>query len=206
MKEYRDHYFLKAKKENYPARSVYKLKEIDLRFKVLKKGMRILDLGACPGSWTMAACEKIGETGFVLACDIKPMEISLPPQAFFICTDVFKPSEEFKRALSSNGQFDLVMSDMAPATTGNKFTDQCRSYELAGQALSLAVSSLCNGGVFIVKIFMGPDVNAYIKQMHIFFKYVKNYKPKSSRAESKELFIIGMDYKKTDFGENYVGS
>ena len=127
MKEYRDHYFLKAKQENYPARSVYKLKEIDGRFKIFRKGMKVLDLGAAPGSWSLGAAERVGAQGKVLACDIQSTVTVFPPNVEFHQEDVFRRSETFERQLAETGPFHVVMSDMAPQTTGTKFTDQARA-------------------------------------------------------------------------------
>lgn len=201
MKEYNDYYFRKAKQENYPARSVYKLKELDKKFSLLKPGARALDLGAAPGSWTLGAMEKIGPRGRLLACDLKNLTIELPAGASFFQEDVFNLSEEFERALVENGPFNLVMSDMAPATTGSKFTDQARSLELCSRALEVARKYLAEGGSFVVKIFMGPDVGELREAMARSFAVVKTFKPKSSRAESKEIFFVGLGYKKPGTSE-----
>lgn len=195
MKQYRDHFFLKAKQENYPARSVYKLKEIDNKFKILKKGMRVLDLGAAPGSWSLGASERIGPQGFVLACDIQTTETTFPANVSFLQEDVFNRSPEFEALLRERGPFDVVISDMAPRTTGTKFTDQTRSLELCVEALSVAQLYLAPGGSFVVKIFMGPDLQEMLTPMRKCFTSVKSFKPKSSRAESKETFFVGLGFK-----------
>ena len=103
MKEYRDHYFLKAKRENYPARSVYKLKELDAKFRLLRPGQKILDLGAAPGSWSLGAAEKVGSKGLVLACDIQSTETTFPPQVTFMQEDVFDRSSAFEAKLQATG-------------------------------------------------------------------------------------------------------
>lgn len=195
MKEYRDHYFLKAKRENYPARSVYKLKELDGKFKLFRQGMRVLDLGAAPGSWSLGAAERIGPRGLVLGCDIQTTETAFPPQVTFLQEDVFRRSPEFEALLAEKGPFDVVMSDMAPRTTGTKFTDQARSLELACEALNVACLHLRAGGSFVVKIFMGPDVQELLQPMRKAFRSVKSFKPRSSRAESKETFFVGMGFR-----------
>ncbi len=195
MKTYRDHYFLKAKREQYPARSVYKLKELDKRFGILKQGMRVLDLGAAPGSWSLGASEKVGPSGRVLAVDIQATETSFPANVTFMQEDVFDRSETFEQTLRCWAPFDVVISDMAPKTTGHKFTDQARSANLCLEALAVAAACLAVNGTFVVKIFMGPDVEAYVKEMRTLFCTVKSFKPKSSRAESKETFYIGLGYK-----------
>lgn len=196
MKEYRDHYFLKAKKENYPARSVYKLKELDKKFKLFRPGMKVLDLGAAPGSWSMGAAEKIGLKGQVLACDIQTTESNFPSNVIFMQEDVFNRSPAFEEALSNYGPFDVVISDMAPSTTGTRFTDQARSLDLAVEALAVATQYLQSGGAFVVKIFMGPDLQEMLTPMRKVFTSVKSFKPQSSRSESKETFFVGLGFKK----------
>ena len=195
MKEYRDHYFLKAKQENYPARSVYKLKEIDGRFKIFRKGMKVLDLGAAPGSWSLGAGERVGAQGKVLACDIQSTVTVFPPNVEFHQEDVFQRSEAFERQRAETGPFHVVMSDMAPQTTGTKFTDQARSLELCLEALAVAEKYLVKGGSFVVKIFMGPDVGELLKGMRPRFARVTSFKPQSSRVESKETFFVGLGFK-----------
>ena len=194
MKKYRDYYFLKAKQENYPARSVYKLKEMDDRFHILKAGMHVLDLGAAPGSWSLGAAEKIGKTGVVLAADIQETLTVFPDNVLFMQEDVFERSAEFEALLAKFAPFDLVMSDMAPFTTGNKFTDQSRSHELCVQALEIAKLYLKPGGNFVVKIFMGPDVQEYLVTLRKLFVRVQGFKPQSSRSESKETFYLGFGF------------
>lgn len=195
MKEYRDHYFLKAKRENYPARSVYKLKELDAKFRLLKPGMKVLDLGAAPGSWSLGVAEKVGSKGLVLACDIQSTETAFPPQVLFMQEDVFQRSAAFEAKLAELGPFDLVISDMAPRTTGTRFTDQARSLELTLEALAVACLHLKQGGNFVVKIFMGPDIQDLLTPMRKAFSSVKSFKPKSSRAESKETFFTGLGFR-----------
>lgn len=195
MREYRDYYFRKAKDEKYPARSVYKLKEIDGRFHILQPGLKALDLGAAPGSWSLAAAERLGSSGFVLACDIQNTETVFPPQVTFAREDVFNPSANFIDSLIEHAPFDLVLSDMAPATTGTKFADQARSLDLALEAFALARQYLRVNGHFVVKIFMGPDIQQLLAPMRKDFNTVKTFKPRSSRAESKETFFIGLNFK-----------
>ena len=195
MKEYRDHYFLKAKREHYPARSVYKLKEIDSKFHIFKKGMKVLDLGAAPGSWSLGAAERIGPGGYILACDLQSTETVFPPQVTFCQENVFERSPEFEEKLRAFAPFDVVMSDMAPQTTGTKFTDQARSLELCQEAFAVANLYLVQGGSFIVKIFMGPDVMELLAPMRRVFHRVTAFKPQSSRAESKETFYVGLGFK-----------
>lgn len=195
MKTYRDHYFLKAKQENYPARSVYKLKEMDLQFKIFKKGMKVLDLGAAPGSWSLGAAEKVGEQGLIIAADILKTNTVFSKQVFFFQEDVFNRTPEFEAKLLEYSPFDVIMSDMAPNTTGHKFTDQARSLNLCEAALDVAKLHLKVDGTFIVKIFMGPDVQNFFIQLRSLFLNVKIFKPKSSRVASKEIFQVALGFK-----------
>lgn len=195
MKNYRDHYFLKAKQEHYPARSVYKLKEINKRFKIFRPGMKVLDLGAAPGSWSLGAAEFIGPSGLVLGLDLKDTETIFPRQVTFMRGDVFEPSPEFQTALTEMGPFDVVMSDMAPSTIGHRATDQARSAALIEEAFYVAQNCLIKGGSFVVKFFMGPDIKAFADMLRKHFESVKSFKPQSSRSESYESFYVAIGFK-----------
>jgi 23S rRNA (uridine2552-2'-O)-methyltransferase len=195
MKKRHDHYFHRARQENYPARSVYKLQELDTGFKLLSPGQKVLDLGATPGSWTLFAAQKVGPTGRVLAVDLNPTDTAFPENVTFLTADALNPGEEFTALLATWKPFDLVISDMAPSTTGSRFTDQARSMELVEQALALAGTCLIQGGHFVAKVFMGPDVKAFTDSLRGAFEKVKIAKPKSSRSESFEQFIVGLGYR-----------
>lgn len=195
MKNYRDHYFLKAKQENYPARSVYKLKEINKRFKIFRPGMKVLDLGAAPGSWSLAAAEYVGPQGRVLGLDLQETETIFPRQVTFMRGDVFEPSPEFRAALDDCGPFDVALSDMAPNTTGHRATDQARSAALIEEAFQLAQQHLIKGGSFVVKFFMGPDIKAFGEMLRARFDTVKSFKPQSSRSESFESFFVAQGFR-----------
>lgn len=195
MKQYRDHYFKRAKAENYPARSVYKLQEMDSKFALLKPGMKVLDLGAAPGSWTLFAAKKVGEAGFVLALDIQTTEQEFPPNVRFLVHDAFEDTPELLALMEPLLPFDFVMSDMAPRTTGVKFTDQARSVELCERARDVALRRLKPGGDFVAKIFEGPDAKGFQESLRPHFEKVRVFKPKSSRAESKETFILGLGFR-----------
>lgn len=167
---------------------------MDARFKLLRWGMRVLDLGAAPGSWSLYAAEKVGEQGVVLACDLQNTETHFPKQVRFFQEDVFERSPSFENLLAELGPFDAIISDMAPRTTGTRFTDQARSLELCLQALAVADTYLASGGLFVTKIFMGPDFQVLAQAMRGRFSTVKTFKPKSSRSESKEIFQVGMGF------------
>jgi len=163
-----------------------------------------LDLGASPGSWSQYAAGRVaGEGGRVLALDLvdyrealgggKPP--TLPGNVVFHQADAFEPGEAFEAELAAWAPFDVVLSDMAPKTTGVMVTDQSRSLDLAMRALALARERLAPGGSFVVKVFMGPDVRELTEAMRECFAQVRPFKPKSSRAESKEMFYLGLGFR-----------
>ncbi len=195
MKKYQDHYFKRAKKDNYAARSVYKLQEIDKRFKIFRQGQTVIDLGAAPGSWTQWVAKKVGPKGRVLGVDLQSTETEFAENVIFMQQDVFSDSPELLATMEPLLPFDLVISDMAPKTTGVKFADQANSLELCEKAFEIAARHLKKGGHFVVKNFEGPDTKAYIDSLRPYFNSVKVFKPKSSRAESKEIFVVGLGFK-----------
>lgn len=195
MRKPKDHYFHKAKQQSYSARSVYKLQEMAKRFPLLAKGHKVLDLGAAPGSWSQLAAKKVGPEGFVLAVDQNELAEALPGPAEFLQADVLEPTNELREAIERHRPFHLVMSDMAPKTTGIKIRDQARSLELAETALEYAKSCLQDNGSFVAKIFNGPDVPDFTNEVKASFEKVKTFKPKSSRSESKEVFLVGLGFK-----------
>lgn len=198
MKQYQDKYFKRAKKENYAARSVYKLKEMDKKFQLFRRGQTVLDLGAAPGSWSQFAGERVGREGRVLAVDIQGTRHTFPDNITFLQADVFSDSPELLAAMEPLAPFDVIISDMAPKTTGIKFADQANSLELCEKALEVAVRHLKKGGSFAVKIFEGGEINDYRAALRVHFDKVKNFKPYSSRSESKEIFIVALGFKGND--------
>jgi 23S rRNA (uridine2552-2'-O)-methyltransferase len=189
---WQDHYSRRAKKDRYPARSVYKLEEIQQKHRLIKKGDNILDLGCAPGSWLLYAAKLTGDRGRVVGIDIKPVKIQTAPNVEIIKRDVFDLDAE---ALGSD--FNVVMSDMAPATTGHKAVDAARSAGLCEAALAIAQHVLVPGGSFVCKIFQGPDFNQFVDTVKAGFARQKTFKPKSSRKASKEIFVIGLGFKKS---------
>ncbi|MEE4354882.1 MAG: RlmE family RNA methyltransferase [Desulfococcaceae bacterium] len=189
-----DHYTRKARKEKYAARSVYKLQEIQSKNNVIRKGDRVLDLGCAPGSWLQYAAELVGGKGQVVGIDLKEVTENLPPHVKTHTGDLLEADEEMMTLIGRD--YHAVLSDMAPSTTGHKETDSARSYILCESALLLAKEVLLPGGVFICKIFQGPDFEAFIKQVREEFSKCKIFKPQSSRKASKEIFVIGLGRKK----------
>jgi len=188
---WQDHYSRRAKKDRYPARSVYKLEEIQQKHRLIQKGYKILDLGCSPGSWLLYAAKLTGDRGRVIGIDLKPVKIQAAPNIEIINGDVF--------ALDTGvlgTDFNVVMSDMAPATTGHKAVDAARSAGLCEAALAIAQRVLLPGGSFVCKIFQGPDFNQFVNSVRAGFEKQKIFKPRSSRKASKEIFIIGLGLKK----------
>ncbi len=193
MKEIQDHYFRLAKKEGYPARSVYKLKEAQQRFRFLKPGHIVMDLGASPGSWSKYLGEIVKKGGTVVSVDLNPLRIS-GENIHFLKHDVFEL--DYREIRDEFGRFDAVVSDMAPATTGRKDLDHYRSMDLARQAAEIARALLKDNGVFYCKVFQGEDLPDLKRWLSTIFQSVKFFKPKSSRSESVEIFLFCNGLKK----------
>jgi 23S rRNA (uridine2552-2'-O)-methyltransferase len=183
-----DHYTRRARKEKYPARSVYKLQEIQRKFHLLKKGQRVLDLGCAPGSWLLYAAQVTGPGGLVVGIDLQPVTIGLPGNVMVHTGDVTDPGDDLRAELGKG--YHVVLSDMAPPTSGHKDQDAARSLELCRAALALALETLFPGGHLVCKIFHGPDVQPFRDAVRSGFQSVKLFKPQSSRKASKEIFII----------------
>jgi 23S rRNA (uridine2552-2'-O)-methyltransferase len=189
-KPWQDHYSQQAKKNRYPARSVYKLEEIQKKHRPIKKGDKVLDLGCAPGSWLLYAAKLTGPRGRVIGVDLKPVSIQVSSQIKIITADVFA----LDTAILGK-DFNVVLSDMAPATTGHKAVDAARSYNLCEAALKVAQNILLPSGSFVCKILQGPDFNFLLDDVRAGFKRLKIFKPQSSRKASKEIYIIGFGFK-----------
>ncbi|MBS2017339.1 MAG: RlmE family RNA methyltransferase [Deltaproteobacteria bacterium] len=187
-----DRFTVAAKKQGFPARSVFKLEEIDRRLRLLKQGMHVLDLGATPGSWMLYASQRVGGNGRVLAVDLDPIGVPTPPNAIFVQGDALSLTNE---ALSEHAPYDVVLSDMAPRTTGNRLGDQTRSFELFMRALAVAEKLCKPGGSFVGKIFMGEDFPHAKKAVKRIFEEERALRPEGVRANSYELFLVGLGKK-----------
>ena len=186
-KQRRDIYVRRSKVEGYRARSVYKLIEIDEKFKIFKGGISVIDIGAAPGSWSQYA-SKVVKSGKVISIDLKKMEeIQNTTQIQGDFTDL-EVQEQIKSHLKKES--DVVMSDMAVNTTGIKNVDSIQTGELCKEALIFSKDVISEKGFFISKIFMGSTFNEIVALGKKFFRDVKVFKPKSSRKDSKESFII----------------
>jgi 23S rRNA (uridine2552-2'-O)-methyltransferase len=186
-----DVFFRKARNEGFAARAVYKLEDIDKRMRVLHAGARVLDLGCRPGSWMQYACKVVGPHGKVVGVD----RLALPapvPGAHVIEADIFTLSDE--ELLCGLAAYDVVLSDMAPDTTGIRATDQARSANLVEEALARAERLLAPLGCFVAKIFQSPDVEKLRKHMAQRFAEVRLLKPEGSRSQSTELYLVGKGF------------
>jgi 23S rRNA (uridine2552-2'-O)-methyltransferase len=191
-----DHYSERAKKERYPARSVFKLKEAQKKFRLIKKDDRVLDLGCSPGSWLLYAAELVGKRGRAVGIDLKEIRIKLPPQAKTLTADIMTIDRAWFDEQKLGDRFNVVLSDMAPATSGNKGLDAARSFQLCQAALNIAEMVLKPGGSFVCKIFQGEEFKEFSDTVKNRFKRHKIFKPQSSRKESKEIFVVGLGFKK----------
>jgi len=184
-----DHYTRLARQERYPARSVYKLQEIQGRFAVIRRGNAVLDLGCAPGSWLIYAADLTGPAGRVVGVDLTPVTVRLAAHISVLTKDVFELVDD--PAAFFGQEFDVVLSDMAPATTGSRGVDAARSQHLCEAALAIARKVLRPGGAFVCKIFQGGDFNAFTAAVKASFAEPKIFKPQSCRKASKEIYIIG---------------
>tara|TARA_B100002003_G_scaffold247097_1_gene277988 strand:- start:569 stop:1150 length:582 start_codon:yes stop_codon:yes gene_type:complete len=193
LKKIKDHYFHKAKRDGYVARSAYKLEEIDKKHRLLRKGDLVLDLGCSPGSWLQYAAGKVGEQGQVLGVDLQTVKLSLPKNVKVLQADIFEMTvKDFEM---NGGMVDVVLSDMAPKTTGIRDTDAQRSYALNQQVFELSGDLLRPHGTLLVKAFQGAPLEQLRREFSSSFAQVKLCKPKSSRSESVEIFLLGLNKK-----------
>jgi len=207
-----DHWQQKARKEGYPARSVYKLKEIDEKFNLIPSGSRqanfkVLDIGAAPGSWSLYVLRKLagngGSGGFLAAADLSPLSREFDTHEknrglfdggsfFFTQGDITAPGT--RETLLSKGPYNLIISDVAPSTTGSRMVDTARSLELAETVLEYAQTALASGGNLVVKIFQGSGTDLLLKRIKTLFKTAKSFKPEACRGESMETYFIGSNF------------
>jgi len=191
-----DYYAKRAKQEHFPARSVYKLQEIQKKFALMRRGQRVLDLGCAPGSWAKFAAGIVGSSGRVIGIDQKPVTEKLPGHVLLLNEDVLALAEAPQQCEALvDGPVDVVLSDMAPSTTGKKDVDAARSWHLSRAALTIAGEVLASGGAFVCKIFQGEDFEGFVAEVKAGFQTCKTFKPRSTRKESKETYVIGVGKK-----------
>ena len=189
-----DFWSRKAFSEGYPARSVYKLKEIDEKFGMIKKNYHVLDLGTAPGSWTTFLLRTLNGSGKVVSCDLNPLAKDVKgDNLVFIQGDLNEA--EIRESIQKEGPFDLVVCDAAPLTTGNRVVDTARSTGLVKMAVWYAQTMLKTGGNFAVKIFQNGDQQKILTELRGLFQTAKGFKPEACRSESFETYLIGLNKK-----------
>ena len=190
-----DHHSREARRSGYPARSVFKLQEIDRRFGVLHPGCSVLDLGAAPGSWTLYSLGRVGGGGSVTAIDRAPLpaplreSLAAKSPLTYLAADMTEPAS--MAPVLTGRMFDVVLSDAAPNTTGSGLVDAARSRDLFDAACCIAGEHLSAGGKFVAKLLQGEDVREVLDAWRPQFAQLRTAKPAASRAESRELFIVG---------------
>jgi 23S rRNA (uridine2552-2'-O)-methyltransferase len=198
-----DHYFRQAKREGYLSRAAYKLIEIADRRKLLRRGQRVLDCGAAPGSWLQVAAQRVGPSGIVVGIDLEPIRHRLPDNVRVLLGDLHRtdaaallaPLAKAARPGRPAPRFDVVLSDMAPDTSGSRSTDHHQSVRLCDAVLSRCPRLLGPGGALVMKVLEGeayPDLLARTGEL---FERVKGFRPRASRRESTEMFIIATGFR-----------
>jgi 23S rRNA (uridine2552-2'-O)-methyltransferase len=185
-----DHYARQARDEKWLARSVYKLQEIDKKYKLIRKGDRLLDLGCYPGSWSQYGIKKVGPEGEVVGIDLTRPDRLSSPNFIFIQDDVLTIDSQW--LIREVGPKDIVMSDLAPQTTGIRWTDASRSMSLAKKALDIALVLLKEKGHFVCKLFEGDGLKAFRSEIITNFRKTHAFRPRATRKRSKEIYLVGM--------------
>jgi len=188
----KDHFFRKAKKEGLRARSAFKIEEIARRFGVLRRGARVLDLGAAPGGFLQVIAQAVGPDGAVLGVDIVPIKPLPVAQVRTVVLDVLAEDFESKLIELQPAAFDAVISDMAPKTSGIRDTDEARSLRLSERALEIARTRGKPGGSFICKLFMGREFEAFRALLRTEYEDVKVVRPEATRGASVEVYLVGL--------------
>lgn len=187
-----DDYVKRAQADGFRSRAVYKLKQIDDKYRLLKPGMQVIDLGAAPGAWSQYAAQKVGDQGRVFALDILPMDTLANVDD--ICGDI-NDDAVYQQLLTllAGRSVGLVMSDMAPNMSGMKAVDQPRSMQLVDMALETAKEVLAPGGDFLVKVFNGAGIEDFRRELRSHFGKLITVKPDASRSRSPEVYMLARD-------------
>ena len=191
---FNDHYVMKAKEEGYRSRACYKLMEIDDKDKLIKPGMTVVDLGSAPGGWSQVAAKRVGDHGLVVASDILPMD-GIAGVTFLKGDFTEEAVFDELMTIIGNRPVDLVISDMAPNMSGLSAVDQPGAMYLVELALDMARQVLKPGGNYAAKVFQGEGFDEYLKDMRSSFQKVVTRKPESSRARSREVYLVAKGYK-----------
>jgi len=191
----REYYYKKAKAENYRSRATYKLSQTAMKYRFIRRGDVVVDLGAAPGGWIQAARKIVGKTGFVLGVDLKPIEPFSQEYIRTIIADFTEPEALQQILVFLPRKADVVLSDASPNISGVWEVDNARQIDLAAQALELALCILRPSGNFFVKVFEGNMLAGFVKTVKKHFETVKVIKPKASRAKSSEMYLLALNLK-----------
>lgn len=189
----KDRFFKQAKASGLRARSAFKIDEIARRFRIFSKGQTVLDLGAAPGGFLQILLDEVGPKGTVIGVDLVPIRPLNRPNVKTAVADVLDPGFDALLLGLHAGSFDVVVSDLAPKTTGIKDTDEARSLALAGKALEVSLTRGRAGGHFVAKLFMGRDFEAFRGDVRKAFREVKVVRPEATRGASMEIYLVGLD-------------
>jgi 23S rRNA (uridine2552-2'-O)-methyltransferase len=194
MKGKPDFYWRKSKEQGYPARSVFKLQEIQEKFRLVRPGSRVLDLGASPGSWSQYLLDSLVAGGSVTGVDLSPVDQKLARRKNyrFFQGDFFSP--EILQAVRETGPYDAVVSDAAPSTTGNRMADTTRSMDICRQVLAICRLVLAREGSMAVKVFPGGEERQLMEEMKVMFASARAFKPKASRQDSMEIYFVATGF------------
>ncbi len=187
-----DHYARRARDEKWLARSVFKLQEMDERFKLIRRGDHLLDLGCYPGSWSQYGVKKVGQEGSIIGIDLKKPDRFSSRNFIYLKRNVLEM--DMTQIAGEIPERHLVMSDMAPATTGVAATDISRSMQLAERAYEIACAVLKTGGAFLCKIFEGEEIRAFRSEIGVHFQQIQTIRPKAVRKGSREVYIVGLSF------------
>ena len=190
----KDGYWKMAKKEGYRSRAAYKLIQLNKKFRLIKKGDSVLDIGCAPGGWMQVTREIVGENGYVLGLDIQRVNPFKEENVEFLLKDITDTNvvSMIKQKVNT---FDVVISDISPNITGIWDVDHFRSIELSERVLQLAIEVLCIHGNFLVKIFQGESTNLFFEKVKHHFSYTKISTPKASRKSSAEVYVVGKRFR-----------
>ncbi len=190
----KDSYYKQAKREGKRSRAIYKIEEIDQRFRVFKKGQKILELGAAPGGWMEYIAQRVGPSGMVLGLDLLPIAKLKSPPCLTLIADILAPDTGARIDDLVSPPFAGIVSDLAPNLTGIKATDQANSIAILESALQLGLERLNQGGFFIGKVFQGSELKPFKNRLQALFAKTTLAKPKASRKTSTEIYLVATGY------------
>jgi len=192
----KDPYYKRAKGENYRSRASYKLMQLNKKYKIIKKGNKVLDLGAAPGGWSQVAIEKVESEGTVVGVDLRKIKPFPEENYYFIRGDFTDKNIQSEIAEKLDGKANAIISDASPSLSGIKNVDHLKSIDLAESVTKLSYEHLAKNGNLLIKVFQGEEFKNLIDKLKSKFKVLKTTKPSSSRKKSSEMYVIGLKYRK----------